>query len=74
MDKLYFSENNIATQTKKLILNLELPEEQINRDVVLKCKKIICLSTIDTYSNLNSFEFFAWSLSLLSVDLEYLLL
>ena len=41
MDKLYFSENNIAAQTKKLILNLELPDQQINRDVVLKCTKII---------------------------------
>lgn len=49
MDKLYFSENNIATQTKKLILNLELPEEQINRDVVIKCKKIISNHMKDTY-------------------------
>ena len=41
MDEFYFSENNIAAQTKKLILNLELPEDQINREVVMKCKKII---------------------------------
>jgi hypothetical protein len=49
MDEIYFSENNIAMQTKKLILNLELPEDQINKDLVLKCKKIITNHMKETY-------------------------
>ena len=54
MDKLYFSENNIANQTKKLILNLELPEDQINREVVLKCKKIITNHMKETFEKYGS--------------------
>ena len=41
MEEYFFSEKNIGDLTKKLILNLELSEKQINRSVVLKCKKII---------------------------------
>lgn len=41
MEEYFFSDTNISSQTKKLILHLELEEQQINREVVLKCKKII---------------------------------
>ena len=41
MQEYFFSEDNITNQTKKLIINLELTEDQLNKDVVLKCRKII---------------------------------
>jgi len=50
MDKYFFAENNVASQTKKLILNLELPENEINRDVVIKCKKIITNHMKETFN------------------------
>ena len=50
MEEYFFSEKNISDLTKKLILNLELSKEQLNKDVVMKCKKIIINHMKDTYS------------------------
>ncbi len=55
MDKYFFSEKNVGDLTKKLILNLQLSEDQINKDVVVKCKKIIVNhmnETYDKYANI----------------------
>ena len=41
MKKVFLSEKNVANQTKKLITLLNLEPEQLNRDTVIKCKKII---------------------------------
>ena len=41
MEKIFLSQQNIISLTKKLILYLELDETQINKEVVLKCKKIM---------------------------------
>jgi hypothetical protein len=41
MEKIFLSQENIINLTKKLILYLELDESQINREVIIKCKKII---------------------------------
>ena len=49
MDKYFFSEKNVGDLTKKLILNLQLSEDQINKDVVVKCKKIIVNHMNETY-------------------------
>ena len=50
MQEYFFSDDNIANQTKKLIFNLELTEDQLNKDVILKCKKIIVNHMKDTYT------------------------
>jgi hypothetical protein len=50
MQEYFFSDDNIANQTKKLIFNLELSEEQLNKDVILKCKKIIVNHMKDTFN------------------------
>ena len=49
MEEYFFSEKNIGDLTKKLILNLELTKDQLNKDVVLKCKKIIVNHMNDTF-------------------------
>ena len=40
MEEIFLSTKNIANLTKKLIINLDLDEKQVNRDTVIKCKKI----------------------------------
>ena len=52
MKKVFLSEKNIANQTKKLITLLNLEPEQLTKDTVIKCKKIIVNSmemTFDKY-------------------------
>ena len=44
MEQFFFSEKNVSDLTKQLILNLDLNKNDLNRDVVIKCKKIILLS------------------------------
>ena len=41
MEQIFLSQENIINLTKKLILYLELDESQINKEVIMKCKKII---------------------------------
>ena len=41
MEKYFYSKQNILTLTKKLIIFLELEENEINTDVITKCQKII---------------------------------
>ena len=56
MEKIFLSQQNIISLTKKLILYLELDETQINKEVVLKCKKIITnyMNVVfDKYGNKN---------------------
>jgi hypothetical protein len=50
MDEIFLSEKNIANQTKKLILYLNLEKEQLTKETVLKCKKIIQNSMDTTFS------------------------
>ena len=50
MQEYFFSEDNITNQTKKLIINLELTEDQLNKDVVLKCRKIILNHMKDVFT------------------------
>jgi hypothetical protein len=50
MDEIFLSEKNIANQTKKLILYLNLEKEQLTKDTVLKCKKIIENSMQSTFA------------------------
>ena len=54
MEEYYFSEKNVGELTKQLILNLELGQDELNKDVVFKCKKIISnqmKNTFDKYGN-----------------------
>ena len=54
MEEIFLSTKNIANLTKKLIINLDLDENQVNRDTVIKCKKIIQNSmeaVFDKYGN-----------------------
>ena len=50
MEEYFFSEKNVSDLTKQLILNLELGQDQLNKDVVMKCKKIITNHMKDTYT------------------------
>ena len=54
MEEYYFSEKNVGDLTKQLILNLELGQNELNKDVVMKCKKIITnqmKNTFDRFGN-----------------------
>ena len=54
MEEIFLSTRNIANLTKKLIIHLDLDENQVNKDTVLKCKKIIqnsMESVFDKYGN-----------------------
>ena len=56
MEQIFLSQENIINLTKKLILYLELDESQINREVIMKCKKIIynyMNAIFDKYGNKN---------------------
>jgi hypothetical protein len=50
MEKVFLSEKNIANQTKKLITYLDLEPDQLTRETVIKCKKIIVNSMDTTFS------------------------
>jgi hypothetical protein len=49
MDEIFLSGKNVDNQTKKLIVYLNLDKRQLNRDTVLKCRKIIANSMTETY-------------------------
>ena len=49
MKKVFLSEKNITNQTKKLITLLNLEPEQLNRNTVINCKKIITNSMAVTF-------------------------
>lgn len=46
MKKVFLSEKNIANQTKKLITYLNLEPDELNRNTIINCKKII-MKTMD---------------------------
>ena len=50
MEEYFFSEKNVGDLTKQLILNLELGQDQLNKDVVFKCKNIITKQMKNTFS------------------------
>jgi len=41
MKKYFFSQNNITYLTKKLIILLNLDKEEITKEIIIKCNKII---------------------------------
>ena len=54
MEQVFLCQENIINLTKKLILYLELDESQINKEVIIKCKKIISnymYAIFDKYGN-----------------------
>lgn len=54
MESIFLSNKNINSQTKKLVIYLNLDEEQLTKDTVFKCRKIILNSMIlifDKYGN-----------------------
>ena len=49
MEEYFFSEKNVGDLTKQLITNLELGQNELNNDVVIKCRNIIVKQMKNTY-------------------------